>query len=321
MTQLRLRNLTVSLVVLALLGGTGCDSGTNTGNGSPGCPAHICDGPVTVVGPDGKTYRGSVYAGVTIASDPIAQAESNPPVAELSFTGGEVELSDAGCRVIDSWTPYDTVLIFISANDASLDATGALHVLGAPRDGYFASGPILMSTPGGWARDLTLTSDGYLTATLSKVFMSGGGGGGGGGVGVAGDGGIARACGGGAGIACGGGVGVAGGGGGETSGTGGDASGMSGVGAMSGEGGAGGAGTSGEGGASGTGISGDGAAGSASEAGGVGGNGAPNGGNVTQQITITGPVVSDCGNSIPVRGGGTFNLPCRPVTNCDVSGG
>jgi hypothetical protein len=165
------------------VGYTGCTSsgstgsgtpgfGTNTGNGSPTCPWFgPCASPVSIMAPDGRTYRGRVYPDTTIASDPDAQSVPNPPVAKLEFGGQEVEYFEGACH--DDWPQPGArygIQIFISKEDSSIDASGSLQVYSAPRDGYFASNPSEFpndSGSPGWAVDLTLTTDGKLTATLS----------------------------------------------------------------------------------------------------------------------------------------------------------
>jgi hypothetical protein len=142
----RFRNLGVSWLLWPVVCGAGCaDSGpspgTNTGNGLPTCPRpDACAEPASSTGPDGTTYRGRIYPDVSIASYGPAQAEPDPPVAILTFGGGAVDLSNHSCQEVAQQTPYG-VQIYIGADDTSLDAEGTLHVHGAPRDGYYASGP------------------------------------------------------------------------------------------------------------------------------------------------------------------------------------
>lgn len=168
----------LSLVLAALLGYMGCSTGTNTGNGiaapaggSGGfCPYEPCTYAANVTGPDGTTYRGRIFPDVTIATDSYAQSLPNPPVAELSFGGSEVDLSDAGCQVAGSGLgQFDQVQIFVSTADSSIDASGTLHVHSAPRNDMYAAGPGDIYDPPipGWAVDLTLTADGQLAATLT----------------------------------------------------------------------------------------------------------------------------------------------------------
>lgn len=182
MTHSFLRGFSLSLVLAALLGYIGCSAGTNTGNGIvagtgglPGsCPYLPCSYSANATGPDGTTYRGRISADISVASYSYAQSLPNPPVAELTFGGSEVDLSDAGCQVTEPQNPYQ-VQIFITTADSSIDASGALHVRGAPRDGYYASGPSLYannSTAPGWAVDLAVTAGGQLMGTLSEVTSS-----------------------------------------------------------------------------------------------------------------------------------------------------
>jgi len=182
-----LRVICPSLVLAVVLGYIGCTAGTNTGNGTAAgtggvsgfCYWEPCGYPVNVIGSDGTTYRGkiqidqSVTPNVNIAIESDAASVSNPPVAELSFTGGEVDLSDAGCQDTDRETRF-YVDIYISAADSSIDASGALHVRSPGRDDIYASGPgdINDLPVPGWAVDLTVTADGQLTATLSVTSSS-----------------------------------------------------------------------------------------------------------------------------------------------------
>ncbi len=94
---------------------------------------------------------------------------SNPPVAQLSFAGGEVDLSDAGCRDTSDTGTRFYVGIYISTADSSIDTSGTLHVRSTGRDDIYASGPADIYGPPdpGWAVDLSVTKDGELTATLS----------------------------------------------------------------------------------------------------------------------------------------------------------
>ena len=175
MTYSFFRVISPSLVLAALLEYMGCSSsrGTNTGNGTTGyCPALSCEEPVIVTGSDGTTYRGIIGPDLTISTDSYAQSLPNPPVAELGFTGGEVDVSDAGCR--EEAGSGLQVQIFISTADSSIDASGALHVHSAARNDIYAAGPgdIYQPPTPGWAVDLTVTADGQLTATLSVVSSS-----------------------------------------------------------------------------------------------------------------------------------------------------
>ena len=156
------------MLFCAACGASGC-SGKSDANANHSCPLLFCDEPAEATGPDGETYRGLIYPDVTVASDPVAQSVADPPVATLTFGGGEVETSDAGCKDVPT-TAYQ-VQIFVGSEDASMDASGTLHAHSAPRDGYFASGPSLYlneSTTLGWAVDLSVTADGWMTATLSS---------------------------------------------------------------------------------------------------------------------------------------------------------
>lgn len=174
MTYSFLRGFSLSLVLAALFGYIGCSAGTNTGNGiggSPGsCPYEPCSYAVNVTGSDGTTYRGRIFPDVGIASYSYAQSFPDPPVAELSFSGSEVDLSDAGCQVVGSgFGPFDQVQIFISTADSSIDASGTLHVHSASRNDIYAAGPGNIYEPPipGWSVELTVTANGQLTATLS----------------------------------------------------------------------------------------------------------------------------------------------------------
>ena len=203
MTYSFLRGFSLILVLAALFGYVGC-SGTNTGNGTAAgtggagynlgtantggapntggaantggtqgaCPYLPCSYPVNVTGSDGTTYRGRIIPDISIASYSYAQSLPNPPVAELSFSGSEVDLSDAGCQVIESGSgQFDQVQIFISTADSSIDASGTLHVRSAGRNDMYAAGPGNIYEPSipGWAVDLTVTADGQLTAALSSA--------------------------------------------------------------------------------------------------------------------------------------------------------
>ena len=99
----------------------------------------------------------------------------NPPVVKLTFSGSEVDLSDAGCQVIgSSLEQFGQVQIFITTADSSIDVSGTLHVHGAPRDGYYASGPSRYandSTTPGWAVDLSVTANGQFSGTLSFTSL------------------------------------------------------------------------------------------------------------------------------------------------------
>ena len=163
MTVSFLRSFNRSLLLLGLLECTGCSRGTNTGGS---CPLEVCEEPIQLIGSDGTTYRGRVWPDVNIATSDYAQSLPNPPMAELSFAGGEVSASDAGCQ--DTGGRLQ-VQVFVSTADSSMDASGTLHVHSAPRDDIFAAGPGYIYDPPipGWAVDLTLTADGQLTATLS----------------------------------------------------------------------------------------------------------------------------------------------------------
>jgi hypothetical protein len=183
MTYSFLRRIGLSLLLAAVFGYIGCSLGTNTGNGtaagtggaSGSCFYEPCIDPVNVTGSDGTTYRGRIYPDVTIASYGYAQSFPNPPVAELSFGGSEVDLSGAGCQVVGSGMGrFDQVQIFISTADSSIDASGTLHVHSAPRDDIYAAGPGDIYNPPvpGWAVDLAVTVDGQLTATLSVASSS-----------------------------------------------------------------------------------------------------------------------------------------------------
>jgi hypothetical protein len=170
------RGSSLSLLLAASLGYASCSAGTNTGNGTNTgtgggagfCPYMPCSYPVNVTGSDGTTYRGRISPDITIASDSYAQSFPNPPVAELSFSGSEVDLTDAGCQDTGS---YLQVQIFISTADSSIDASGTLHVHSAPRNDIFAAGPGYIYDPPipGWAVELTVTTDGQLSATLSMA--------------------------------------------------------------------------------------------------------------------------------------------------------
>ena len=160
--------------LLALIGLAGCSSpsaGTNTGNGAPLCPyLGPCSDPVSAVGPDGRSYRGRVFPDTTIASDPTAQSDLNPPIATLDFLGAAVDEVDDQCS--DNWPEHSDgyqIQIFISQADGTIDDAGSLHVHGVPRDGYFASNPDGYNASGahGWGIDLTLTAEGLLAAKLS----------------------------------------------------------------------------------------------------------------------------------------------------------
>jgi hypothetical protein len=223
MTHSFFRGICPSLLLAAWLGGVGC-SGTNTGNGmtagtpstggAPGgtggvtggvggvtggtggapqyCPSRPpCSGPVNLTGSDGRTYRGWVYPDVTIASDSHAASVANPPVAMLTFVGGEIDDSDAGCREVMSFG-FPEVHVYVAAADSSIDAFGTLHVHSAARSDNYGSGPTAYP---GWAVDLAVTADGQLTATLSLAVSSGldagaGAGAGGAGAGEGGAGGV-----------------------------------------------------------------------------------------------------------------------------------
>ncbi len=170
-----LRVICPSLVLAVVLGYIGCTAGTNTGNGTAAgtggasgfCTYMPCLYSANATGPEGTTYRGRISA-ITVAKDSYAQSLPNPPVAELLFVGSEVDLSDAGCQVVESGV-IDQVRIFISTADSSIDASGTLHVRSAGRNDSYAAGPGDTYNPPnpGWAVDLTLTVDGKLTATLS----------------------------------------------------------------------------------------------------------------------------------------------------------
>ena len=85
-------------------------------------------------------------------------------------------MSDAGCQVIgSSLEQFGQVEIFITTADSSIDASGTLHVHGAPRDGYYASGPSRYgandSTTPGWAVDLSVTANGQFSGTLSLASL------------------------------------------------------------------------------------------------------------------------------------------------------
>jgi hypothetical protein len=163
-----------SFLLVGLLECTGCARGTNSGPaGSGACPVNYCEDPVQVIASDGAIYRGRVVPDVP-GIDGNQQSLSNAGVVELSLVGGEVSLSDAGCQ---SQERRLKAQVFISTNDASIDASGTLHVHGASRDNglvattttWMAGEPANTNDPtvSGWTVDLTLTADGQLDATFS----------------------------------------------------------------------------------------------------------------------------------------------------------
>lgn len=152
-----------------------CTACSTSGGAAPlghSCgPVEFCSEPAEATGPDAENYRGRILPDVSIASNPTAQSAPDPPVATLTFTGGEVETTDAGCKQAASQGAASQVQIFVGSEDVSTDASGTVHVHVAPRNGYFASGPNIYaneSTTPGWAVDLTVTADGWMTATLSS---------------------------------------------------------------------------------------------------------------------------------------------------------